>query len=136
MFFLDSWVWLEYFLEDDQWRDAEAIIEKLRDERGVISTMTLLEVTYTVRRRFGTERADRVAMAMQGFDNLTVAPVSVRVALSAAEIRETYYERGDCELSYADAVHVATAELADCDCFYSGDPDFAGVEEVETEILH
>lgn len=135
MFFVDSWVWLEYFLEDDQWRESEAVLERLREEEGVVSTTVLLEVTYSIRRKVDESRADRVATAIQSFENLTVAPVSTRVALTAAELRDDYYRRGDRELSYADAIHVATAMLAGCDRLYSGDPDFEDVDEVETVII-
>ena len=54
----------------------------------------------------------------------------------AAALRHDYYERGVHELSYADAIHLATATVhEECDVLYSGDPDFDDVDEIETVVL-
>jgi predicted nucleic acid-binding protein len=63
-------------------------------------------------------------------------PVIDEIAAYAAELRFKYYDPGERELSYADAIHLATAAIHDdCDTLYSGDPDFAGLDEIETVIL-
>ena len=38
-------------------------------------------------------------------------------------------------ISYADTIHLATATLTNCTTLYSGDPDFAGIEEIHTMII-
>jgi len=49
------------------------------------------------------------------------------VAKYAAELRHNYYEPGERELSYADALHLATAVVHDdCRVLYTGDPDVEG----------
>jgi len=63
-------------------------------------------------------------------------PVIDEIAAHAAELRSQYYESGERELSYADAIHLATAVAHDeCETLYSGDPDFADLDEIETVIL-
>lgn len=63
-------------------------------------------------------------------------PLINDIAAYAAKLRFTYYDPGERELSYADAIHLATAVVHDdCDMLYSGDPDFADVDEIATTIL-
>jgi predicted nucleic acid-binding protein len=81
------------------------------------------------------ERADRVVGAIQRFEGLEIAPVTTEAALTAARLREKYYQRGERELSYADAIHLAIAVMTDCDVLYSGDDDFAELDELETTIV-
>jgi predicted nucleic acid-binding protein len=53
-------------------------------------------------------------------------------------LRFEHDEPGERALSYADAIHLATASVHDeCHTLYSGDPDFAGldVDGVETVAL-
>lgn len=138
MIFLDSWVWLEYVFDGDAWRDAAAAIERANaaDEGGVVSATVIAEVSYRVRREKDAETAREVVGAIRDFEHVEVAPVVDEIAEYAAELRHEYYRRGDCELSYADAIHLATAAtIAECHTLYSGDPDFADVDEVETVIL-
>jgi predicted nucleic acid-binding protein len=62
-------------------------------------------------------------------------PITTEVAVTASDLRSKYYQRGGCELSYADAIHIATAAMTDCNTLYSGDPDFENIDEVDTEVL-
>lgn len=58
------------------------------------------------------------------------------VAEYGAALRAKYDERGDRALSDADAIHLAmAAAVAECETLYSGDPDFEGVDEVETVVI-
>ncbi len=135
MIFIDSWVWIEYFAEDDRWRDAEAVLERISEEGAVIAPTVLMEVHYRIEQKVDERRADRVIDAIQRFDELDIVPVTTEVALNAAKLREKYYQRGERELSYADAIHLAVAVMTGCETLYSGDSDFEGLEEIETEIV-
>ncbi len=135
MFFIDSWVWIEFFSEGEESERAEEIIEKLEEKEGVISTTVLMEVKYRIKKKYDSELSDRVIHIIDAFDNLTVLPVTSKVAICAADLRDKYYKRKTRELSYADAIHLATAELAGCDVLFTGDPDFEDVDEIETEVI-
>jgi len=134
--FIDSWVWLELSLEGDRRRAAADVIRRMGGEGGVIATTVLMEVGYRLRRQADPRRANRVLAAIQRFDQLAIEPVTTSIALDAIEIRDEYYQRRELELSYADAVHVATAVATGCDRLYSGDPDFESIEELDTVIVN
>jgi len=133
--FVDSWVWIEFFAEDDRWRDAEAVLERIPEEGAVLAPTVLMEVWYRIQEKTDSERADRVVGTIQRFEGLEIAPVTTEAALTAARLREKHYQRGERELSYADAIHLAIAVMTDCDVLYSGDPDFADLDEIETTIV-
>lgn len=135
MIYLDSWVWLEYGLRDEQWTTAEEIIDEAAANGGVVSAIALMEVDYILAREVDRTAADLVTSAIEDFDEIHVAPVSTEVALFASRLRSKYYERRENELSYADAIHVATAALLDCAALHTGDADFEDVEEVDA-IVH
>lgn len=135
MIFIDSWVWIEYFSEDERWKRAEEVLKELEGGRGIISSLVLAEVRYRILQKFGVEKADRVIHAIESFDTLQVVPVTAEAAKYGADLRDKYYQRGDKELSYADAIHLAIAIMTGCNKLYSGDPDFEGIEEMETEII-
>ena len=133
--FVDSWVWIEFFAEDERWRDAEAVLKRIPEAGGILAPTVLMEVWYRIQERTDVERADRVVGAIQRFEGLEIAPVTTEAALTAARLREKYYQRGERELSYADAIHLAIAVMTDCDVLYSGDDDFAELDELETTIV-
>lgn len=135
MIFVDSWVWIEYFAEDDRWRDAEEVLERIPEEGAVITPTVLMEVHYRIERKADERRADRVIDAIRRFDDLEILPVTTEVALNAAKLREKHYQRGERELSYADAIHLAAALMTGCEVLYSGDSDFEGLDMIETEIV-
>jgi predicted nucleic acid-binding protein len=101
----------------------------------VLAPTVLMEVRYRIGQKYDAERADRVVEVIQRFDELEIAPITTEAALTAARLREKYYQRGERELSYADAIHLAIAVMTDCDVLYSGDPDFDNLDEIETEII-
>ncbi|MBS3814812.1 PIN domain-containing protein [Candidatus Bipolaricaulota bacterium] len=135
MIFIDSWVWIEYFSKDERWREAENVLKKLEEEKGIVSSLVLAEVRYRILRKFDAEKADRVLNAIENFDNLQIVPVTAEVAKYGADIRDKYYRRGEKELSYADAIHLSTAILVNCEELYSGDPDFLDIEEIKTKVI-
>lgn len=134
MIYLDSWVWLEYGLGGDQQSAALDAIDTARDERGVVSTIALTEIDYILARDADRTTADLVTSAIEDIDAIHVVPVSSEVALYASRLRSKYYERRENELSYADAIHLATAILLDCDELHTGDEDFASIEELSTTV--
>jgi predicted nucleic acid-binding protein len=82
------------------------------------------------------ETAEEAIRAIHDFEHIESLPLIDEIAEYAAELRCKYYRRGERELSYADAIHLATASVHDeCHALYSGDPDFEGVEEIETVVL-
>ncbi len=135
MIFIDSWVWIELFLTEDQWKQAEQVIDRLKQEEGIISSLVLAEVRYRMLQKTSKENTDRVIQSMESIDRLQILPVTARVATYGADLRNKYYQRGSLELSYADAIHLATAVLSNCQTLYSGDPDFESIEEIETDII-
>lgn len=138
MIFLDSWVWLEFVLGGADSDDAEAVIERANTagEGGLIAPTVLTEVAYRVHEVDGEGSATDVVSAIRDFPHVDCLPLVADVAVYAAELRAKYYEPGDRELSYADAIHLATAAVHDdCHTLYSGDPDFRGTDEVDVVVL-
>jgi len=136
--FLDSWVWLEFLLNGDREEAAFAVIERADTaaEGGLVTSLVLSEVGYRMRAEIG-ETAGREAVAtIQSHEHVESVPVDDDIATDAAELRHDYYQRRECELSYADAIHLAAAAAdSDCDTLYTGDGDFSRVDEVETVVL-
>lgn len=138
MIFLDSWVWLEYLFSGDKDAAAEAAIDRANasDEGGLITPTILAEVSYRIRVVEDATTAEDTVRAMREYEYIDSVPVIDAIGEYAAALRFKYYAPGDRELSYADAIHLATAIRYDeCDALYSGDPDFDGIDEIETVIL-
>jgi len=136
--FLDSWVWLEFVFSGDKEDEAESLIERANtaEEGGLIAPTIIAEVSYRVRAVENRETAKETVRAIRDFQYIESMPVIDDIAEYAAELRFKYYEPGERELSYADAIHVATAVVHDdCGVLYSGDPDFADLDEIETIVL-
>ncbi len=135
MIFLDSWAWIEFFSEGNRWKKAEHVVALLQNERGIISSTVLMEIRYRFLRKFGKEKADLIIHTIESFENLGIVPATSGVAKYAADLRDKYYQKGEKELSYGDAIHLATAILTGCEKLYSGDPDFENIDEMNTEII-
>jgi predicted nucleic acid-binding protein len=136
--FLDSWVWLEFLFDGDSAAEAEAVIQRANDpdEGGLIAPTVVAEVSYRVRSVEDEGTAEEAIRAIRDYEHVESLPLIDEIAEYAAELRFRYYRRGARELSYADAIHLATASVHDeCHTLYSGDPDFEGVEEIETVVL-
>ena len=138
MIFLDSWVWLEYLLGGDAQDAAEETIRLAAspDEGGLIAPTVVTEVAYRVRVESDRATAEEAVRAIEDLDDVECLPLVASVAEYAAELRYKYYDRERRAFSYADAIHLATAVVHDeCTVLYSGDPDFADVDEIETVVL-
>ncbi len=138
MIFLDSWVWLEFVFSGEKDDEAESLIERANtpEERGLIASTIIAEVSYRVCVVKDRETAKETVRAIRNFEYIESMPLIDGIAEYAAELRYKYYEPGQRELSYADAIHLATAVVHDdCEVLYSGDPDFAEIDEIETFVL-
>ncbi|MEF8757388.1 MAG: PIN domain-containing protein [Halobacteriales archaeon] len=138
MIFLDSWVWLEYVFSGDRDDEAESIIRRANtpEEGGLIAPTILTEVSYRVRVVEDEDAADEAIRAIRDFEYIESMPLVDEIAAYAAALRFKYDEPGERELSYADAIHLATAVVHDdCTALYSGDPDIADLDEIETIVL-
>ena len=141
MIFLDSWVWLEYVFSGEKTEAAEAVIQRANtaDTGGLIAPTVIAEVSYRVRRVEDNATAAETVNAIHDFEHIESLPLVDEIAEYAAELRAEYYDPGERELSYADAIHLATAIVHDdCDALYSGDPDFGGIDGIdgiETVVL-
>jgi len=134
MRYLDSWIWLEFFVDGDKADKAEEVFESSREDLSVISAMVLMEVGYRVK-NFEAERAERLVDSVRSFERQETVPITESIALRAADLRRKYYSRTSNEFSYADAVHLSTALSTGCEVFYTGDSDFREVDEIEVEIV-
>jgi len=135
MIFLDSWIFLEYFLRGEKANLAEKVIDNvIRKDRAVTSATALLEVKYRIAKKFGLERAEEAAVTIQNISNLSILPVTVDIAKLAATLRMKYYTPEN-QLSFIDTIHLATAVLTNCNRFLTGDKDFIAAEEIKVEII-
>ena len=138
MIFLDSWIWLEFLFRGEQASEAESVIDQADspDEGGLITPTVLAEVSYRLHTVENGTVAREAVDAIHDYDHIESYPVIDEVGEYAAELRFKYYDRDERPLSYADAIHVAAASMHDdCHALYSGDPDFATVDEIETVVL-
>jgi predicted nucleic acid-binding protein len=136
MIFIDTWVFVEFFSEGEKFKRVEKIINKIKSgKKTVTSTMVLTELKYIIAKRYGIRKSDEVIHQILTLPNIKILPVSMDVALLAASLRIKYYHKEKRPLSYGDVINLATALIANCKVFYSGDPDFKGIEEIKTIII-
>lgn len=96
-----------------------------------------MQATHVLDREKGSEAAEKAMEMIYGFENLDVLPVTPAIAIRGAQLRRKYYSQAeDCTPSYADTIHLATAEeIAECDRLYTGDTDFESVSEVDCHVI-
>ena len=141
MIFLDSWVWLEYVFDGDDATAAEEVIQRANtaETSGLIAPTVIAEVSYRVRRVEDDATAAETVSAIHDFEHIESMPLIDAIAEYAAELRADHYKPGQRELSYADAIHLATAITHDdCNALYSGDPDVGDISDIdgiETVVL-
>lgn len=137
MIFIDSWAWLEVTLPGANAAQAQAVLERGEQKGAIVASTVLAEVYYILDREKGTDAAEKAMDMITGFDNFDVLPVTPSIAIRGAQLRRKYYSQADgCTPSYADMIHLATAEeVAECDLLYTGDSDFEGVTEVQCQVF-
>jgi predicted nucleic acid-binding protein len=131
-------VWLEFIFSGEKEDEAESLIERANTsaEGGLMAPTVIAEVSYRVRAVEDRETAEETVRAIRDFQHIESMPLIDDIVAYASELRFEYDEPGERELSYADVIHVPTAVLHDdCGVLYTGDPDFATVEEIETIVV-
>lgn len=135
MIFLDSWIFLEYFLQDQKAAIAVKIIASIENaNKGVTSAAAILEVKYRIAKKFGLEKAEDTIVTLEEIHNFSILPVTIDIAKLAANLRVKYYSSAK-QLSFIDAINLATAILTSCDKFFTGDKDFIGVNEINAVVI-
>ncbi|MBI2542836.1 MAG: PIN domain-containing protein [Candidatus Aenigmarchaeota archaeon] len=130
---MDSWIFLEFYTKGRKWLKCEQVIKSI--DIKVISTVVLLEIKYKLAKAFGKLEARKVLNKIKVNKSILIIDVDEKVAEKAANLRLKYYKSNVTELSYADCIHLSTAILSKCKKFYSGDPDFKGINEIPIEIV-
>lgn len=54
----------------------EHVVVRLQNEKGIISSVTLMEIRYRFLRKYGREKADQVINIIKSFKNLEIVPVT------------------------------------------------------------
>ncbi len=130
----DSSVFLDYFLRGPKKEKSRRYVLELSENKGsgVISSICLLEVKYHITRNLGHQKAEEAMFFIKNIENLTIVDLNDNIAEMAADIRIKYYSK-ECPLSFADAIHVATAIVANCGKIVSADADFSYIKEIKSE---
>lgn len=130
---LDSWIFLEYYSFGPKHAKCEKLI--FGDEKKIISTIVLMEVVYKSTKKLGKIKTKEIIRDIISSTSTLLVGVDRNTAEKAATLRLKYYKENERELSYSDCIHLATAILSKCKKFYSGDPDFKGIKELQVEII-
>jgi predicted nucleic acid-binding protein len=130
--FIDSWIWLEFFLEGKKFKAVEAILENIRNGKlkGILNPLVLAEVKYQIERKY-REIAEEAIFQIEKFPNSQVMPIDPEIAKFGANLRAKYYKKPERMVSYADMINVATALLSNCKKFYTGDKNLKDIKEIE-----
>ena len=134
MNYIDTWLFVESVLDEVDGIRIRTLLQQLAKEGIVTSCITLLETKFRLCKEIGQEKTERAIQAIMGMEKLIIVPVVSTVALAAADLRKKYYTK-ECQMSLADALHLTTAKETGCTKFYSGDPEFKDVKELQTIIL-
>ncbi len=131
---LDSSVFLDYFLKGPKLEKARKIIQNLNNStlKGCISSVCLMEIKYHVIRERGHNSAEEVMFFIKRMNTIEIVALNDQIAERAADIRVKYYSK-ERPLSFADAVHIATAIEKDCSKIITADSDFDDIKEIRTE---
>lgn len=133
---LDSHVFLDYFLRSENEKKAKELVSTVINGKagGIVSAIALAEIKYKILKMLGHDKAENAMFLIKNAPNMIVVDVSDDIAESAADIRYKYYKKNEREMSYADAIQIATALVSECTLIVSGDPDFEGLDEIKIEV--
>lgn len=134
MNYIDSWLFIEAVLEKAEKGKIAEFFELLEKEGMVTSCISLFETKYKLLKEIGEEETEQVLHYIMNMSNLVIVPVVSTIALNAAGLRKKYYSK-ERQMSFADALHLATAKELNCTTLYSGDPDFKNIDEIRTVIV-
>ena len=131
---LDSSVFLHHFLQGPKKEKSRVIISNLVANRlsGIISSVCLMEVKYHVMQEKGHKKAEEIMFLIKKIENVEIIEVSEQIAERAADIRRKYYSK-ERPMSFADAIHIATAIEKNCSKIIAADSDFDDIKEIRTE---
>ena len=130
---LDSWIFLEYFVAGPKYKKCKELV--LSRATKIISVAVLMEIKYKGTKIAGKIKVKRFLNDIKINPSVRIVDVDTEIAERAATIRLNYYRKGKRELSYSDCIHLATAIVSKCKKFYSGDPDFKGINEMPIEVV-
>lgn len=134
MRYFDSWMFLELFFEDEKYLSVADLFKQSQKEGILLSAIGLFEIKYRLVQKIGQFKAGEALVLIENIPFLHIVPVVSSVSLLAADLRLKYYEKY-CQMSFADALHLATAIQTHCSALYTGDPDFEKVEEIKVFII-
>ncbi len=112
---------------------AKQYLEKVRNEGGIISCVLLTELIFLLRHRSNAQLAAEAAAFVEDYPLLSIANVTSEIASLAGILRSKYYYRTKADLSYLDAIHLATAITQGAEVFVTSDADFVGIEEIKVD---
>ena len=129
---IDSSVWIYHFEQHPEFGEAAGkVIESLEEGRfrGVVSELTLLELTVRPLRLGRQDVADEYELLLSYFPNVELEPVTKEVLLDAAALRARY------RLRPADAILMATGIRAEATAAVTNDDGWrvaesAGIQSV------
>ena len=130
---VESWKMQVSFVQQTENKASAELAENPKDVK-IISSAVIAEVKYRISKKFGNPKAIEAIDTINSLQNLKILPVTREIAEFAAELRLKYYSK-DRQISYIDAINLATAIKAGCAVFYNGDPDFDGITEIEIKNI-
>jgi len=100
--------------------------------RGIVPSILFGELRYVYLRddKPGFEIA---RAAIEAEPNINTVPVSVPLAIQAAELRRKYYSKQNA-FSYNDGLYLAVGIAEQADLLITTDPHLLGVREIETML--
>jgi predicted nucleic acid-binding protein len=135
MIYLDSYVFLDLFSgEKELVKKAKRYLIEARKENCAISTVVLTEVIFHLLRKKFIDTIEDFLLFIDTFKQMKVFEVNRETAIFAGKLRHKYYKKGECELSFLDCIHIATAIFAKCSKIVTGDEDFSKIEEIKVEV--
>ena len=94
-----------------------------------------MEIRYRGVKKFGLKKTKEILRKIKSSKKVIIVDVTKEIAELGADLRVKYYDKRKKPVSYADMINLATALISKCKTFYSGNPDFKGIEEIKTVIV-
>lgn len=135
--YLDSYIFLEFFLKGKGYYKAKEILRKVNEGNliGITNTITLFEIRFRLAKCSEEVDLEKIMILLRYYPNTVIKDIDKDTAEVAAKIRLKYYNKAKLPLSLADSIHLATSFLSECTEFYTGDEDFKNIEEIKTIII-
>lgn len=135
MIYLDTYVMLDVFSGEKKLIEKAKKYLEIAKKRGcVISTAVLTEVIFHLSRKGFENMVEDFLLFVDTFEKMKVVEVNREIAVMAGKLRHKYYRKPDCELSFLDCIHIATAIFTKCSKIITGDKTFLKVEEIKAEV--